>query len=161
MKTGVRNSPRWFPDKNRRYRNKGGRKFCASLRKFCKHNGHTPPFITNKYGRFRANPANFAQMRSILFLSTIWDLHPLVYIPFCAVPIKALDSPRIIQNRFQQPSVNLIHKSSILAPFCPSVIHKVSVGMIFASTIDTCGETVWCPAFVVKSSVARRFLRQV
>ena len=58
-------------DKNRRYRNKGGRKFRANLRKFGKHNGLTPPCITNTFGKFPANLANFVQIRTILFLSAI------------------------------------------------------------------------------------------
>ena len=56
-------------DKNKGYRNKGGRKFRANLRKFGKHNGLTHPFITNEFGKFRANPANFAQILPILHVS--------------------------------------------------------------------------------------------
>ena len=66
-------------EKNKGYRNKGGRKFSANLRKSGKHNGFTPPFITSKIGEFRANPANFAQIRSILFLSTFFGLHRLLH----------------------------------------------------------------------------------
>ena len=67
--------------KNKGYRNKGGRKFCANLREFCKNNGLTPPFITSKFGQFRANPANFMQIRPMLFLSTIFGLTPSFVTP--------------------------------------------------------------------------------
>ena len=62
---------------------KGGRKFRANLRNVCKNNGLTPPFITNKFWRckFRANPANFAQIRPMLFRSAFFGLTPLFITP--------------------------------------------------------------------------------
>ena len=69
-------------DKNRRYRNKGGRKLRANLHKFGNNNGLTPPFTTNTFGEFRANPANFAQIRPNLFLSACLGLTP----PFITSP---------------------------------------------------------------------------
>ena len=71
-------------DKNRRYRDKGGRKVRANLREFGKRNRFTSSFIITKFGKFRANPANFAQLRPILFLSAFfWNLHPrLLHPPF-------------------------------------------------------------------------------
>ena len=41
-----------------------------------------PPFITSEFGRFRANPANFAQIRPIVFLSAFLGLTP----PFITPP---------------------------------------------------------------------------
>ena len=69
-------------EENEGYRNKGGRKFRANLRKFGKRNGLRPLFLTNKLGKFRANPANFAQIRPILFLSAFFGLTP----PFITPP---------------------------------------------------------------------------
>ena len=48
-----------------------------------KHNGFTSPFITNKFGKFLANPANFAQILPMLFLSECFGLpHPFITPPF-------------------------------------------------------------------------------
>ena len=77
-------------DENRRYRNKGGRKFRANLRKLGKHNRFTPSFITNKFGKFRANPVNFAQIRPILFLSTCFGVTP----PFITPPFVRFQGER-------------------------------------------------------------------
>ena len=49
-------------DKNRRYRNKGSRKTRANLSRFGNNNGFTLFSITNTFGKFRAHPANLAQI---------------------------------------------------------------------------------------------------
>ena len=69
-------------DESKGYRNQGGVNFAQ----VCAHLANTmdlqSPFITSKFGEFRAHPANFAQIRPMLFLSTIFGLTP----PFITLP---------------------------------------------------------------------------
>ena len=62
---------------------KGGRKFRANLRKLGKHNGLTPPFITNEFGQCRANPVNFANLADVVSFHMFWTyprlLHPSLF----------------------------------------------------------------------------------
>ena len=92
---------RQLSDKNRRHRNKGGRKFRASLRKFGKSNGLASPFIANTFGIFCAKPVNFAHIWSILFLSVFfWTYTPVYYTPVCSVPTSAMNLA-VLRQRWQ------------------------------------------------------------
>ena len=73
-------------DRNKRYRNKRGRKFRATLRKFCKNNlPNLRKNCKNNFAnlhKFRTNPANFAQSRQMLHVSAFFRLTP----PFITPP---------------------------------------------------------------------------
>ena len=79
-------------DRNRRYRNKGGRKFRANFAKINNGLRLTPPFISSRFwqlsrksGKFRANSAKFTCFRICLTYT------PVYYTPVCSVP-KPVDS---------------------------------------------------------------------
>ena len=86
--------------RNKRYRNKRGRKFRANLRIFCKNNFANLrkiaqicvnfAHISRKSGQIRANSAKFACFHIFLTYTTVY------YTTVCSIPMKgwSLSSPR-------------------------------------------------------------------